>query len=99
MTRQILLELEIGGQELRCSGVYSKGRPATRLDPEDPPELEISLIELLIGVEGNRHRFLDITDLVEELGGLDIVQQKAYEDYEPEPDVPDEDRDDFRHFL
>lgn len=99
MSTPFVIRIEIGGQELECSGRKTKAYPQTLTQPAEPSELEVEKIELLIGVEGNRRRLLDITDLVEELGGLDLVQQTVEEDYEPEPDGPDEDSDDYRHFL
>ena len=108
------LDIEVGGQTLRCHFTASKGDPGRTSGPPEkcyPPEpggSEVEKIELVQHItddlspnaRATREILLDITDMVEELGGLDIVDQQIDEGYNwegpPEPeddDLPEEDDD------
>jgi len=96
-SEKLQFEVEIGGQTLRLSGTGYPGDPGQTSGPPEycyPPEpayFEAELTELFIEVQGNKAR-LDITDLVCELGGEEIVQDaadRAFENYEPEDYEPD----------
>lgn len=82
------VEIEIGGQQLRMTANWSLGDPGRtsgppeRCYPAEPPEWEVVRVELLcVGVDTG-WRWLDITDLVEELGGNEMVDQKSYDQFE-----------------
>ena len=67
MPVKLTLIHELGRHEVHVEGWYTPGRPATRLDPEDPPEFSPKVFRLLLSIEKDGPKFLDITDLVEEL--------------------------------
>ena len=93
------VEIEVGGHALRVEYEYSPGRPGRMYlrngdpgYPDEPPGFAATKIELRVGP----HSFLDITDLIEEVGGLDIVDQLACEAAEragvfDPPEGPEED--------
>ena len=94
------VEIEVGGHALHVEYEYSPGRPGRMYlrngdpgDPDEPPEFAATKIELQV----SPHSFLDITDFVEEVGGLDIVDQLAFDAAEREgvfypPEGPEEER-------
>lgn len=51
--------------------------------PDEPPEFCVTKVSLVFG-DGKNRRLFGITDLVEEMGGLDLVDQLAYEAAERE---------------
>lgn len=90
MSKPFSVSIEVGGQELEVSGRLTKAYPATLTQPEEPSELEVEQVELLVAVVHDSKTTIDITDLVEELGGNDLIQTLVDEAYDRE-DIPDED--------
>lgn len=95
-------EVEVGGETLLLHWTYHPGREATRLDPPEPAETEITQVQLVRTIaedlgpgSGHRTLFFDITDLVEELGGLEVLCEALEEsgDFPPEEHDPREDDD------
>jgi len=105
------VEIEIGGQQLRCEYDCSPGRPGVHTlrngdpgYPDEPAEFTVTRTRLFVGATPlYPDEWLDISDLVEELGGQDTLDEKAYEEFEKtldaaeydyEPDIPDDFGDD-----
>lgn len=91
MSKLFSVCVEIGGQELYVHGNVTKFYPATLAQPEEPSELEVVRIDLLTAVSHTGKTFLDITDLVEELGGNDLIQTLVEEAFEPDEGPSNED--------
>ena len=83
MSKQTV-EIELGGQEFLIHCNVTGGNPATRWDPPNDPEMEITKAELVVRlVEGGRQRVekIDLTDLIDELTCEDWehIEEKVWE--------------------
>lgn len=103
-----MTEFELGGQQLRCDWTYQPPTPNIPPAyshggiPGDPAEFSVGKIELMVEAD----RWLDITDLISEVGGLEVIDEHVYEQLEREgtfelgepemDDETDDDRDDDR---
>lgn len=107
-------EIEVGGQVLLCHGDVEPGDPGNvsgppeRCWPPEPPSFFVTKIELQLSITDDlssnpralRNILINITDLVYELGGDDVVQDLAYKAFEDddsdfqEPEDPPEADDD-----
>ena len=50
MSTKLCPEIEVGGHMLQVSVTWTRGRPATRLEPSDEPEIDSSRRKALIGI-------------------------------------------------
>lgn len=84
------LEIEVGGQQLRCEYDYSPGTPDVHYLPNgdpgypgDPEEFTVNKVFIFVGpTPVNPEAWLDITDLVIEATAsetLGVVGERAYE--------------------
>ena len=94
-SRLLILTIEIGGHEIEVHGHASPGDPGQTSGPPEncyppePAEFEPEKVMLVVPVTDDltpnprsiRPVHLDITDLVEELGGNDIVNQLVEEEF------------------
>lgn len=97
-SQALSLFIELGGHEVRVTGTATPGDPGQtsgppeRCYPPEDPEYEVEKIELVTGLAADRYgkqvyTFLDVTDLVSDLGGGGVVDDlawRAFEQYEPE---------------
>ena len=104
------IEIEVGGQILEIHGTYYPGDhgktsgPPERCYPPEPESFEPDKIVLQTwvtedlapaGMKKTRQVLVDITDLVSELGGSDIIDQVIADklsdiDFTEDPPEPDE---------
>ena len=81
-----MTEFELGGQQLRCDWTYQPPTPNIPPAyshggiPGDPAEFSVGKIELMVEAD----RWLDITDLISEVGGLEVIDEHVYEQLERE---------------
>lgn len=91
-------ELEFGGWPLVVSWKYTFGREATRIDPPEDPEVDITNIGLMFTfMDGTQPstQYLDITNLLADLGADEQIREALEEsgDFPPEEHDPREDDD------
>jgi hypothetical protein len=86
MTRQVTIE--IGGHELRCDCDISPEEPQTRDHPGSPLSIEVTKVRLFVA---QGQPTLDITDLIDELDGAEIVQALVEDVLSEEDEDGDED--------
>lgn len=75
-TRKI--ELRFGGHKLRVTGDWHKSEDATLEYPGSDGGFDLETVEIRVKV-GEKKDWLDITELVEELDGLDALEEEAAE--------------------
>lgn len=80
-TRKI--ELRFGGHKLRVTGDWQKSEEATLIDPAVVGGFDLETVEIRVKV-GEKKDWLDITELVEELDGLDALEEEAAESIDEE---------------
>ncbi|CAB4120838.1 hypothetical protein UFOVP2_16 [uncultured Caudovirales phage] len=80
------IEIEVGGQTFLCTVETSPGTPDVMYMPNgdpgypgDPPEFAVVKVELQLGP----HSWIDITDVVTEMGGWYLVTDLAEAAWEP----------------
>jgi hypothetical protein len=81
MTRKNQVEIEVGGHELLCDFDHSPGDPGVTSGPvescreSEPEEFSVTCVKLFLGIGANKlPNYLDITNLVEDLDGFDLVE-------------------------
>ena len=84
------VEIEVGGQQLRCEYDYSPGTPDVHYLPNgdpgypgDPEEFTVNRVTIFVGpTPAYPQAWLDITDLIEEVSedlGGGVVGDKAFD--------------------
>lgn len=77
------VETRLGGHKLRLTGDWQKSEEATLEYPGSDGGFDLETVELRVKV-GAAKGWLDITELVEELDGLDALEEEAAESIDEE---------------
>jgi hypothetical protein len=93
-----MTEIDLGGETLLVSWEHRFGREATYTNPPEPAKTEVTKVQLVYTfMDGTQSRtmYIDITDLIDDLGAQDAVAEALEEsaDFPPEEHDPREDED------
>jgi hypothetical protein len=80
--RRFKVTVYVGSSTIEASGYWTRGREATRMDPADPPEVEVDELR----VDGNALEPSEISELEQE--AVEIAVAESVEE--------SDDRSDFR---
>jgi hypothetical protein len=74
----MLVELSFGGFPILVKGDYTPETPDTRDEPGEDEDFEIEAITMLVGPdERGAHQYLNISDLIDDLGAFELVYSQA----------------------